>query len=90
LNIAFAKHLDWGYEKEWRVHYQFLEQPAGDGYSVYTEDSRVFEAVYLGCRMEEREVATIVELIRRHLPATKIFLGHKSTVRFALSFTEID
>lgn len=87
--IAFTKHLDWAYEKEWRVHFQLLQQPPGDGYSIYPIDPRTFEAVYLGCRMEDKEVATIVELIRRHLPATKIFRGHKSTSRFALSFTEI-
>jgi hypothetical protein len=89
-NIAYTKHTDWSYEREWRVHVPLLDAPSGDGYSIYSEDPRVFEAVYLGCRMEDKEVSEIVELIRRHLPETKIFRGKKSTTAFALSFTEID
>lgn len=89
-NITLTKHIDWAYEKEWRVHIPILDEPPSDGYAIYPEDSRIFEAVYLGCRMEDKEVAMIVELIRRHLPETKIFRGKKSATAFALSFTEID
>lgn len=88
-NIVYTKHIDWSYEREWRVHIPLLHEPPGDGYAIYPEDPMVFEAVYLGCRMEDKEVATIVEVIRRHLPATKIFRGKKSSTAFALSFTEI-
>ncbi len=89
-NVAFTKHTDWSYEKEWRVHFPLLEQPPGDGYSIYPIDPRTFEAAYLGCRMEDGEVATIVKLIRRHLPATKVLRGKKSTSAFVLSFAEIN
>ncbi|MDP1771866.1 MAG: DUF2971 domain-containing protein [Methylobacter sp.] len=88
--ITLTKHIDWAYEKEWRVHIPLLDESAGNGYTIYSEDPRIFEAVYLGCRMEDEELAVIVELIRRHLPETKIFRGKKSTTAFALSFTEID
>lgn len=90
LNIAFMKHIDWSYEKEWRVYNPLLHEPPGDGYSLYTENPRIFEAVYLGCRMEEEELAMIVRLVRRHLPDTKIYRGEKSTTAFALSFTELN
>jgi hypothetical protein len=89
-NIAFTKHIDWVYEREWRVHIPRLQEPPGDGYTIYSEDPRVFEAVYLGCRMHDNDVAAIVELIGRHLPATKILRGKKSTTAFALSFTVIE
>lgn len=88
-DIAFTKHIDWSYEKEWRVHIALLKESPGDGYTIFSEDPRVFEAVYLGCRMEDEEVAEIVKLVRLHLPATKVFRGNKSTEAFALSFTEI-
>lgn len=90
LNIAFMKHIDWSYEKEWRVYKPLGHEPPGDGYTIYPENPRIFEAVYLGCRMEEEELATIVSLIRRHLPATKIYRSEKSKTAFALSFNELN
>lgn len=89
-NIAYTKHIDWSYEREWRVHVALLQEPPGDGHAIYREDPRVFEAIYLGCRIEDEEVAAIVKHIRRHLPATKIFRGSKSATAFTLSFTEIN
>jgi len=88
-NIAYTKHTDWSYEREWRTHYQLLNQPAGDGYSFFKEDPKVFEAVYLGCRMEAQQVTAMCDLIRQRLPGTKIFRGSKSTRQFILSFSEI-
>jgi hypothetical protein len=87
--IAFTKHLDWSYEKEWRVHVSFLKEPAGDGYSIFTENPRVFEAVYLGCRMGQAEIESVVNAVRLHLPDTNIFLAERSRTSFALSFTEL-
>lgn len=90
MNLAFTKHTDWAYEREWRVvSFMSIEEPPGEGYAIYREDPRVFEAVYLGCRMEDKEVAAIVERIKEHLPATQILRGKKSTTAFALSFNEI-
>jgi hypothetical protein len=86
--IAFTKHVDWSYESEWRVHIALLREPLGDGYTVYPENPRIFEAVYLGCRMDEKESAMIVTLMRRHLPDTKIYRGEKSKTAFALAFVE--
>jgi hypothetical protein len=88
-DIAYIKHTDWAYEREWRVHWGLIHEPAGDGYSIYREDPRVFQAIYLGCRMQDDAVSAIVKLIRRHLPATKIFQGRKRSTAFALSFDEI-
>ena len=88
-NIAFTKHSDWAYEKEWRVHIAMLNEPAGDGYSIYSEDERVFEAIYLGCRMTNDALENLVELTRKSLPETKIFRASKSTRKFSLTFTEI-
>ena len=90
LNIAFTKQADWSYEKEWRVHLQLFNEPPGDGYTIYPEHPRVFEAVYLGCRMGHEDIERVVEAVRLHLPDTKIFRAERSRTSFALSFVEIN
>jgi len=87
--IAFTKHIDWSYEREWRVHRPLLDEPSGDGYTIYPENPRIFEAIYLGCRMEENEAASVIELIKRNLPLTKIYRAERSRTAFALSFIEL-
>lgn len=42
-NIAFTKHIDCAYEREWRVHIALLREPPGDGYATYPENARIFE-----------------------------------------------
>lgn len=88
-NIAYTKHIDWSYESEWRVHIPLLHEPPGDGYSVYPENARIFEAIYLGCRMESENAKRLVDLVHRWLPETEIFVGSKSTTSFALSFSRL-
>lgn len=88
-NIAYTKHLDWSYEEEWRVHRPLLHEPPDDGYSVYPENPHVFEAIYLGCRIETEEVKSIVDLVRRSLPGTDVFVGGKSATSFALEFSRL-
>lgn len=87
--LSYVKHTDWAYEKEWRV-YRPLPEPAGDGYALYPEDPRVFEAVYLGCRMPAPDVEAISAAIRRNLPDTRIFRAEQSRAAFALTFRDID
>lgn len=88
-NIAYTKHVDWSYEEEWRVHIPLLHEPPGDGFSVYPEDLRVFEAIYLGCRMETADTKSIIELARRFLPGVEVYIGSKSATSFALSFSRL-
>ena len=89
-DIAYTKHKDWSYEHEWRVHAPLLYEPAGDGFSLYSEDPRVFEAVYLGCRMKPEDVAEIAERVRQHLPQTNVYKATRSQTEFALAFAEIE
>jgi len=88
-NIAYTKHIDWGYEEEWRVHMPLLHEPPGDGYSLYPENPRIFEAIYLGCRMEEGDSKRIIDLVHRLLPETEVFVGEKSASSFSLSFSRL-
>lgn len=88
-NAAFTKHLDWSYEKEWRVHIPLLNEPEGDGYAIYDEDPQIFETVYLGCRMAKEQIQTVVKAIQTYLPKTEIYLAERSKKSFALSFKKV-
>lgn len=88
-NAAFTKHLDWSYEKEWRVHIPLLNEPEGDGYAIYDEDPQIFEAVYLGCRMAKEQIQTVVKAIQTYLPKTEIYLAERSKKSFTLSFQKV-
>lgn len=88
-DIAYTKHIDWSYEEEWRVHIPLLNEPPGDGYNIYPEDPRVFEAIFLGCHMEQEDAKNIVDLVRRCLPETQVFVGRKSATSFTLSFSQL-
>lgn len=87
--LAYLKHTDWSYEKEWRVHRPHLSEPVGDGYSLYPENPRVFEAAYLGCRMQQQDIETISVAINRNLPDMKIFKAEQSRDSFNLTFHEL-
>lgn len=89
LKIAFTKHSDWAYEKEWRVHRSLLNEPPGDGYNLYLEHPEVFESVYLGCRMDQEGMDRVVKAIRLDLPNTKIYRAVRSSTSFDLSFVEL-
>jgi hypothetical protein len=89
LEIAFTKHEDWSYEKEWRVHMPLLNEPPGDGLSIYTEDPRIFGAVYLGCRISDGDAEKVINAVRKHISSAKIYRGSKSARSFELSFDEV-
>jgi hypothetical protein len=88
-DIAYRKHLDWAYEKEWRVHVPLLQELPGDGFSYYEEPKELIEAIYLGCRMDAATVEDMKHLIRESLPDTAIFQARKSRERIALEFQPI-
>jgi hypothetical protein len=89
FDIPYRKHLDWAYEREWRVHIPLLQEPAGDGFSYYEEPNELFEAIYLGCRMDAATVEDMKQLIQVSLPQTAIFQARKSRKRIALEFERI-
>lgn len=84
--IAYIKHIDWAYEKEWRVHVSMLNEPAGSGKSLYTENSQIFEAMYLGCNIEQKNAETIITIARKELPNMKIYQAIRSRSRYELEF----
>lgn len=84
--IAFTKHKDWSYETEWRVHLPLLGRSAGEGFAIFKEDPRIFDAAYVGCRMATREIDAIKTALSAHMPATKLFRAKLSNRSFSLAF----
>lgn len=90
-DLAFRKHADWRYEQEWRVHVALLAgEDTGLKYSDDEESPELFEAIYLGCRMDQRSAAELVQLIREKLPLTKIFQAQKRTAGIGLDFVSVE
>lgn len=86
--MAVTKHKDWAYEREWRVRASLTHEPVGDGFAYYNEDPRVFEAIYLGCRMEAVDKSAIATAVRQHLPRVKIYESVLSKRAFGMEFSE--
>lgn len=87
--IAFTKHSDWSYEREWRIHLPLLGQSIGEGFSYESENPRVFAAVYLGCRAPEVDVQRVLDAVKLNFPHMKVYRAVKSTVAFALEFEQL-
>lgn len=87
--LVYLKHSDWNYEREWRCYWPLLHEPVGTGFIDPAQDPRIFEAIYLGCRMSEKDRAEIVDLAARCLPNSEIFIAKKSTTSFDLMFERI-
>lgn len=85
-NIAFTKHSDWAYEKEWHVHIPLMHESPGDGYTLIKEHPSFFDAVYLGCRMIDQERGRILAAIKRHIPHVQVFQAKRSDTSFDLEF----
>lgn len=88
--IAYTKHIDWAYEKEWRVYVSMLNEPAGTGKSLYVENPQIFKAMYLGCNIEQKNAAAIISIARKELPNMKIYQASRSKSRYELEFEIID
>ena len=87
--VAFTKHKNWAYEKEWRIHLPLIREAVGDGYSIEREHPQVFQSLYLGCRMANAEATRIASLVKQHLPQMSIYQARKSSSRFGLEFEQL-
>jgi hypothetical protein len=88
--IAFTKHLDWAYEREWRVHIPLLNERPEDDFSIYTEPSEVFQAMYIGCRMPQEQASVLISAARRALPNMALFRAMRANDSFNLRFVPLD
>lgn len=88
-DVAFTKHEDWAYEKEWRVHMPLLNEPPGDGYTLLQEHSSVFGSVYLGCRISDEDRSRVLAAVEKYIPHAQVFQAKRSVTSFDLTFEEI-
>ena len=85
FDAAYLKHLDWAYEKEWRIHIPILDgSEPKDGVSYYEKDARVFGALYLGCRMPDDERCDLVKIVEESHPAMPVIEMRKAKDGFRL------
>jgi hypothetical protein len=85
FDAPYVKHLDWAYEKEWRIHIPILDgSEPKDCVSYCEKDARVFGALYLGCRMLEDEKRELVTIIEDSHPTLPVFEMRKAEDSFRL------
>jgi hypothetical protein len=86
--VPYVKHVDWSYEREWRVHvpHASAENTLHDDWQ---ENPRVFGAIYLGCRIPAKESSEIMQMVERKYPDIEIYQAEQSTEAFVLQFERI-
>lgn len=87
--IAFTKHIDWAYEREWRVHIPLLGEQPNSTFSIFDEPPEVFQAMYLGCRMSARQVQSLIKLASETLPRMKVYHATPSRTSYSLHFEPV-
>jgi hypothetical protein len=90
FDLAYIKHTDWKYEKEWRVHIPLMpDEPAGNGRSLYSKHRSVFEAIYLGCRMPKEQREKLILLVATQYPHMEVKQATMSRTSFNLEFSRL-
>jgi hypothetical protein len=84
--LAYIKHTDWKYEKEWRVRIPTVNKFSETGVSLHAENPQIFQAMYLGCNMNNDNALNIISLARRELPNMKIYKALRSKKSYELEF----
>jgi len=70
--LLLVKGQDWQYENEWRISITDEAYPLG-GAIDFKEPPEVFGAVYLGCRMPNKDEKEIRQLADQSLPNMEIW-----------------
>jgi hypothetical protein len=87
-HYARVKSAIWSYEKEWRL---YDLAPTAD--PPFYEDSGLrrdeVAAVYLGCRMDKSDRASIIDIVRQRHPNTAVFQASKAGDAYALQFARL-
>jgi hypothetical protein len=86
--MVFVKSRAWEYEKEWRVFGGSGWQPEQDFEDIRFNRAEL-DAVVLGCKMPEEDVATFKRLIGTSYPSARIYSAAADRDAFSLSFKEV-
>lgn len=83
-NSIFVKAQDWAYEKEWRIWLPGAK--ASDDFQEVNFDASELVAIYMGCRMPEKDRKIITALAEKTFAGIEIYHATKSEREFALTF----
>lgn len=87
--VPYIKHEHWGYENEWRVHVPHEEPENESGFNDWHENSRVFGAIYFGCRIDPGEARKLMRLIEDKYPHMEAYSAKPSNKGFEIEFERI-
>ncbi len=88
LDLCYVKSKDWRYEKEWRISITSEDYPLNDAI-YYEEPSEVFGAIYLGCRMPQRDKEQIMKLASQSLPNMEIWQAIQGKKAYKIQFERL-
>jgi hypothetical protein len=80
---AYTKHIDWGYEREWRVMTRSHPTDAGDHEDTLFYHEEV-EAVYLGCRITADDRDVLLRMLNGDWSHVRVFQAFQLPRSFAL------
>ncbi|HXY99199.1 MAG TPA: DUF2971 domain-containing protein [Stellaceae bacterium] len=85
--ITLSKSDVWSYEREWRIVTGLRDKTKP--FEILPFAPQEIGAVYLGCKMTDRDRQEIIGISRQKYPTAKIFQAVKHESEYALNFTEI-
>jgi len=87
--IPYIKHEHWEYENEWRVHIPHVEPGNKHGFNDWREDSKVFGAIYFGCRIKPDDSRNLIRLIKERYPHMEMYNSRACDDAFKIEFNRI-
>lgn len=85
--LITTKSTDWKYENEWRMIFPRVED-SGKASVLLNFHPEEIEAIFLGCRMSDKDKSLLLGLVRSQYPWAKIFQARKSETEFRIHFSE--
>ena len=71
--LAYRKHVDWSYEREWRIHVPLMGSGQAPWFYDEIEPQELFESIYLGCRVDDDFLRAVLAARNAHLPSVEVF-----------------
>lgn len=87
--VAYVKHKNWEYEREWRIHVPQINEPPGPGYSDWKENPSVFGAIYLGCRIALEDAQALMFVVETQMPHMEVYQAKPSRNRFGMEYQRV-
>ncbi len=77
----------WHYEREWRIVTSLRDKTKP--FEILPFAPEEVGAVYLGCKIADRDRQEIIEVSRRKYPTAEIYQAVKHENEYALNFSEV-